>query len=83
MRVEQELREEIEKWSEKLDSALRKLRAVDSKREKMFIENITAYFKDARYFFEKKDLVRAFECLIWAWAWVEIGKRLKIIEIEE
>jgi hypothetical protein len=82
MHVEQELREEIDKWLKKLDSIVNKIKISNEKGE-MFTKNITAYFKDAKYFFDKNDLVRAFECLILAWAWIEIGKELEIIEISE
>jgi len=41
--------------------------------EAEFLENISAYIADSRYFLEKNDLIRAFEAVIWAWAWMEIG----------
>ena len=37
------------------------------------MENISAYLSDSHYFLEQKDLIRAFEAVIWAWAWMEIG----------
>ncbi len=40
-----------------------------------FLENALAYISDARHFLEKRDLVRAFEAVVWAWAWLEIGER--------
>ncbi len=41
--------------------------------DRRFLDNIKAYISDSRYFMEKGDFVRAFECVIWAWAWLEIG----------
>jgi len=38
-----------------------------------FLENISAYIRDSQFFLDKGDLIRAFEAVIWAWAWREIG----------
>ncbi len=38
-----------------------------------FLENISAYIRDSQYFLDNGDLIRAFEAVIWAWAWMEIG----------
>jgi hypothetical protein len=37
------------------------------------MDNIKAYISDTEYFLKKGDLIRAFECVVWAWAWMEIG----------
>lgn len=68
MSLEEELRKETKKWLERLED---RLKAIDG--DKRFVENILAYAKDCRYFLEKSDLIRAFECIVWAWAWLEIG----------
>lgn len=68
MSLEKELREETKKWLEKLEDKLREIEG-----ERRFLENIKAYAKDCKYFLEKSDLIRAFECVVWAWAWLEIG----------
>ena len=78
-KLEPRLREEIEKWSKKLDRELKTTIAICQNGEKM-LENAGAYFSDSKHFFEKGDLIRAFECLIWAWAWLEIGKELKLLK---
>jgi hypothetical protein len=44
-----------------------------------FLKNINAYIKDCKYFLGRGDLIRAFEAVIWAWAWLEIGKELKVL----
>ncbi len=77
--VEAELRQEIEKWSKKLDEAVPKASGADEKGEKL-IENIRAYRKDSDHFLESGDLVRSFECLIWAWALLETGRDLGHLE---
>ncbi|MDK2795053.1 MAG: uncharacterized protein PWQ58_252 [Archaeoglobaceae archaeon] len=44
--------------------------------DKRFLENIKAYASDSEFFIMKSDFIRAFECVIWAWAWLEIGLEL-------
>jgi hypothetical protein len=66
--VEEELEKETLKWLERIEE---RVKVIDG--DKSFIENINAYVSDSRYFLKKKDLVRAFECVVWAWAWLEIG----------
>jgi len=43
------------------------------------LRNINAYISDSEYFLKKGDLVRAFECVVWAWAWLEIGLDIGIL----
>ena len=75
MSVEAELIKEIEKWSKKLDNSLLDVHALDGHGAKM-LENIRAYRRDSNHFSECGDLVKSFECLIWAWAILEIGREL-------
>ncbi|MFN4133076.1 MAG: DUF357 domain-containing protein [Candidatus Hadarchaeales archaeon] len=75
MGLEEELLAEIKKWSEKLDQSLMEIVGADETGEK-FLNNITAYKSDSKHFVERGDLIRGFECLIWAWAFLEIGKSL-------
>ena len=70
---------EIDKWKKKLEQERPKVRlAVPDKKD--FLDNIDAYIKDSQFFFDQKDFVRSFEALIWAWAWLEIGKREGILK---
>ncbi len=69
MELEDSLRMETEKW-------LNRLEGLDISGEEDFVRNIKAYISDARHFLEKEDLIRAFEAVIWAWAWYEIGKEI-------
>ena len=73
--MEDELTEEIKKWTTKLDDALSTAKARKDRGDKMF-SNIRAYRKDSGHFLERGDLIRSFECLIWAWALLEVGKEL-------
>ena len=79
--LEEELRREIEKWSKKLSQELAKVLATCKSGEEI-LRNAKAYFSDSKHFLEKGDLIRAFECLIWAWAWIEIGKEMGKIKKE-
>jgi hypothetical protein len=73
--LEEELRKEIMKWTNKLDKALLGA-APSSDRGEKLLKNIQAYREDSKHFLERNDLIRSFECLIWAWALLELGKEL-------
>lgn len=78
--LEQELTNEIEKWSRKLDDAIPTVSPSTEHGEKL-LKNLKAYRKDSKHFFEHGELIRSFECLIWAWALLEIGKELKHLKL--
>lgn len=73
--LKDELLKEIERWTEKLDERLPKLKPVDDSGEEL-LENARAYRRDSEHFFEKDKLIESYESLIWAWAYVDIGERL-------
>ena len=75
-KIEEDLRKEIAKWLPKLEKEFKKIKKT---KDPDFLVNIEAYIKDSKYFLEKKDLVKTFECLLWGWAWLEIGQRKKIL----
>lgn len=79
MTLESELTREIKKWTTKLDKALSTTNAIDERGAKM-LSNIRAYRGDSKHFLERKDFIKSFECLIWAWALLEVGKELKHLE---
>ena len=68
LRLETDLRIETEKWQKKAQELYARISGEDE-----FLQNISAYIKDCQYFLQKNDLIRAFEAIIWAWAWMEIG----------
>lgn len=39
-----------------------------------------SYFKDALYFYERGDLVKAFGCVNYAHGWLDAGARLGLLE---
>jgi hypothetical protein len=77
-KLEEDLRAETEKWQKKAQDLYEN---VSGDRE--FLENVSAYIRDCRYFLEKGDLIRAFEAVIWAWAWMEIGLEKGLLQQSE
>lgn len=77
--VTSELEAETRKWLERLNEKMKNVKARNEKGEE-FIKNIEAYASDAVHFLNTGDLVRAFECVVWAWAWLEIGIELDLLE---
>lgn len=69
---------EIAKWSKKIAIEMENAEATCPKGREM-LSNIKAYTSDSSHFLEKEDLVRSFEAIVWAWAWLEIGLDLKYI----
>lgn len=76
-----ELEQETEKWHEKLRVRMKQVAATDEAGEDL-LENAQAYHDDADHFRAEGDLVRAFESVVWAWSWIEIGERLGHLETE-
>ena len=75
--IEQQLRDETEKWLEKINKERKIVNANDEKGADL-LKNVDAYIEDTQHFLEKNDLIRAFEAVVWAWSWLEIGKELGI-----
>lgn len=76
MSIEADLAAEVEKWSKRLDDSLLNLSPLCKRGVKM-LQNIKAYRQDSKHFLERGDLIKSFECLVWAWALLETGKELK------
>lgn len=77
--VEADLKNETLKWLEKAEYLYSKVSPKDNR----FAENIAAYLSDSRHFLNNGDLIRAFEAVIWAWAWMEIGQEIGILSKDE
>ena len=77
--LEQELRHETEKWIARIERELETTGFYDEE-GKEFLLNIHAYLDDSKYWLDQGDLVKAFEAIIWAWAWYEICIRLEILK---
>ncbi len=68
----QRLLEETRTWRDRLQGALDEATPATD-RGSRYLENIEAYLSDSQHFEDEDDLVRAFEAVVWAWAWLEIG----------
>ncbi len=79
MSTETLLISETEKWLKIAEAEFKNTNPADKKGTE-FAKNIAAYLNDCKYFSEKKDYVRAFEAVIWAWAWIEIGKDVEVLK---
>lgn len=71
-----QLRKETRKWLHKIQKERKNF--VTNRQD--LLNNINAYVSDAHTFLEKKDYIRAFEAVVWAWAWLEILKEMKILD---
>lgn len=60
------LLKETEKWRAKLEAASL-TPSQQSPEVKEQITNIQAYISDCKHFLEKKDFIRAFEAIVYAW----------------
>jgi hypothetical protein len=74
-----ELAEETERWAQRLDEALDEAEPA-TEQGRSFLDNVEAYRCDADHFEAEEDRVRAFEAVVWAWAWLEIGARIDAID---
>jgi uncharacterized protein len=73
--LEQDLRAETKKWLERGEELFCRISG-----DEQILENVGAYISDSHYFLEKGDLIRAFESVVWAWAWMEIGLEKKLLQ---
>ncbi len=81
MELQKTLRNETDKWLAKLEDAFSRFTPTGKLPErdlKPIRDNIEAYIKDARYFIEKGDLVRAFEAVVYAWGLLEACHHLGV-----
>lgn len=77
--LEEDLKHETVKWLDRLQREKERVEVLNSKGHE-FMDNIEAYISDTGYFLDKGDLVRAFECVVWAWAWLEIGMEIDLFQ---
>ncbi|MFB6265991.1 MAG: DUF357 domain-containing protein [Candidatus Nanohaloarchaea archaeon] len=75
MEAEERLEEETRKWRERLEGKLEEVGAKGEKGENI-VENAQAYLEDSEHFEDEGDMVRAFESVVWGWAWLEIGEEM-------
>ena len=78
--IEEDLRNETAKWLVRAEQQICGIAIGINSGHEHFMINISAYISDSKYFLEKDDLIKAFESVVWAWAWIEIGLEMEILE---
>lgn len=76
------LESETRKWLAKIEDQASRMRVTgefDEKKLNVVIENIHAYIKDCKHFLGKRDLINAFEAVIYAWGILETCQHLGLI----
>lgn len=76
--TEDELKKQIKKWTEKIVAERKRIILADGKKESL-LDNMDAYISDSSHFWSRKDYIRSFECLVYAWGILETLKELGII----
>jgi len=78
MEVEEAAKKEIKRTEDVID----KVEAL-SDEGKEVLRLAKSYLTDAKYFYEKKKFLEAFEAAVIAWAYLDAGLHLKIFKIPE
>ena len=76
-KIKQQLIKETQKWLSKIEKEMPKVK--ENAKNKSNIKNIKAYISDCKYFLKNEKNILAFEAIIWAWAWLQILRELKLI----
>lgn len=77
--TEEKLMKETEKWLCRIEAEIKNI-TPKSRESKKHFENMSAYISDSRHFLQKKDFIRAFECVVWAWSIYELCAELGIFK---
>lgn len=77
-----ELQEETLKMLKKIEPMVNKVE-VNSKKGEEMLTNMKAYIADSKHFLKQKDLVKAFESVVWSWAIMEICEELGFFKLEK
>lgn len=72
--LKDELEREIRKWTERLEKELSSIQL-----ESDVVRNIRAYLQDSKHFYQKGELVKSFECLIWGWAILHVSREVGLL----
>ena len=76
------MKEIVEKNIRKIEEVPKNLKILDKNALELYNLAIS-YFSDSKYFLEKNDLIRAFECITISWAYIDALLHLKLVEIDE
>jgi len=86
IKTAEELKQQTIKWLRKLEKEIKRIESAGKLPKPQYnslIENMLAYVKDARHFIDKKDWVRAFEAVIYAYGILETCQRVGIIKAKD
>jgi hypothetical protein len=75
------MRSETIKMIEKIRPLIDEIEVKDKKGSEM-LENMKAYVSDSKHFLNKKNYLKSFEAIVWAWAILEICEELGVFKIE-
>ncbi len=78
MEIESLAKKEIDK----VEVILKSLKLADSK-GKNIMNLINSYFEDAKYFYDKKQFIQAFEAAVMCWTYADAGLHLKVFEVPD
>jgi len=77
----------LEKYYSITNEAIEKAKLSKSKFNdnirKDFLNMIESYYKDAKYFEEKGNIVNAFACLNYAHGWLDAGARIGVFIVKD
>jgi len=76
------MREETIKMLEKIEPLIDKIEVKGEKGEEM-LENMKAYIADSKHFLKKKNYLKSFEAIVWAFAILEICEKLDVFKVEK
>jgi hypothetical protein len=76
------MKEIVEENIRKMEEVLKNLKILDKNALELY-NLAVSYFLDSKYFLEKNDLIRAFECITISWAYIDALLHLKLVEIDE
>lgn len=71
------LKKKVEKELERTKFALDELEVKESKKAKDLERLVRSYYKDAKYFYEKGEYLKAFELFSYTWGLLDAGARLE------
>ena len=75
------MKDKAQKEIDRLSKIFDKIKVKDSKKAQEFFDFAQRYFKDSKYFFDKKKYVEAFEATIIAWAYLDSGLKMDFFEV--
>ncbi len=76
--TEKNLEAETLKWLEKLEKRRKQTKVLDKKAKDSLV-NVDSYISDCKHFLEKKDYIRAFEAMVYAFGIYETLINLELV----